>query len=312
MSLTTAGIRHYRTTAAVPNEAAATRQPRRRRVTDRSRTAWLMLSPLIIVNAVVVIGPSLLSVYYSFTDWSGYGTAHFIGLANYTAMYRDPEIRTAFVNNLIWTAGYLVVPMGLALFGAFLLSRIRRGQLLFRICFFVPYVLGAVLNCSVWRALLGPDTGISSVFNINPLGNPNLALGSVGLVNTWGWWGFLLVIFLAAMHGVNPALYEASELDGAGPFRQFISITLPSIRPTLIFLAFQTMIWSFLSFDYIWILTGGGPGGSSDLLSTVLYRDAFSAQRAGYGAAIGVLIALIAALVLSVYFVLRRRRGWEL
>ncbi|MEU9704020.1 sugar ABC transporter permease [Streptomyces sp. NPDC047981] len=284
----------------------------RRRATSTGRAAWVLLTPLIAINALVVAIPSLLSVYYSFTDWSGIGEARFIGLDNYTTMFTDPEIRIALGNNLLWTVGFLTFPMAMALAGAFLLTRIRRFQILFRICFFVPYVIGAVLNSAIWRVLLSPDTGIGSVFDINPLGDPDLALGSVGVVTTWGWWGFLLVIFLAAMRGVNPSVYEASELDGAGPLRQFLSITLPSIRPTFVFLALQTVIWSFMSFDYIFILTGGGPGGASDMLSTVLYRDSFSANRAGYGCAMGVLIALIAVAVLSVYYLLRRRKGWEL
>jgi raffinose/stachyose/melibiose transport system permease protein len=282
------------------------------RMSRQSRIAWSLTMPLILINLAVVIAPSIMSVYYSFTDWAGFGNAHFTGLKNYTIMFHDPEIRTAFLHNVIWTIGFLTIPMGMALGGAFLLTRIRRFQLLFRICFFVPYVLGAVLNSSMWRVLLSPTYGIGSLFNINPLGNRSLALASVGLVNTWGWWGFLLVIFLAAMRGVNPAIYEASELDGAGAWRQFISITLPSIRPTFVFLALQTVIWSFLSFDYVYILTGGGPAGATDMLSTVLYRDTFSSQRAGYGAAIGVLMALIAAVVLSTYLLMRRRRGWEL
>jgi raffinose/stachyose/melibiose transport system permease protein len=169
-----------------------------------------------------------------------------------------------------------------------------------------------VVNASIWRSILDPDTGIGNLLDINPLGNPDLALWSVAFVNNWAWWGFLLVVFLAAMQGVNPSLYEAAALDGAGPARQFWAVTLPGIRPTFAFLGLMTIIWSFLAFDYVYILTQGGPAGATDLLSTVLYRDAFSNLQGGYASAIGVVMALISAVVVTTYLVIRRVRQWDI
>jgi len=131
-------------------------------------------------------------------------------------------------------------------------------------------------------------------------------------VNTWSWWGFLVVVFLAAMQGVNPSLYEASGIDGANSWQQFRFITLPSIRPTLMFLGLMTIIWSFLVFDYIYILTQGGPAGATEVVSTVLYRDAFQNQEAGYAAAMGVVLAVISGLVVGVYQWVRRRKDWDI
>jgi raffinose/stachyose/melibiose transport system permease protein len=119
------------------------------------------------------------------------------------------------------------------------------------------------------------------------------------------------MVFLGAMQGVNPALYEASALDGAGPLRQFWSITLPSIRPTFMFLGLMTIIWSFLSFDYVYILTQGGPAGATDVMATLFYRDAFASRQGGYATAIGVVMALISAAVVTVYLYLRKRKGWD-
>jgi raffinose/stachyose/melibiose transport system permease protein len=113
------------------------------------------------------------------------------------------------------------------------------------------------------------------------------------------------------MQSVDPALYEASALDGASPWRQFRSITLPGIRPTLVFLVVQTIIWSFLAFDFVYILTQGGPAGATDVLSTLLYRNAFSNLEAGYASAIGVVMALFSAVVVVGYQVIRRVRQWD-
>jgi len=280
----------------------------------RRRTAllgWLFLVPLAIVNLGVVLGPSLQSVYYSFTDWSGIGDARFIGLANYARMLSDDEFGDALAHNLLWTLISLVIPTFLGLLGAFLLSRVRRGQVLFRLAYFLPYTVASVVSAAVWRSLLSPTEGFGEVFGLNFLGDRALALPSVAFVNTWAFWGFLVVVYLSAMQAVNPALYEAAALDGAGAVRQFVSITLPSIRPTLVFMTMQTVIWSFLAFDFVYILTRGGPAGATEVLSTYMYRTAFSDLDAGYASAIGIVLALLSGAIVAVYQILRRMRGWE-
>ncbi|MDN4640039.1 sugar ABC transporter permease [Agreia sp. PsM10] len=259
-------------------------------------------------------------MYYSFTDWNGIGQPNFIGLANYAEMLSSGAVLNAFVHNIVWTIFFLVVPMAMGLVGAFLLSRIRRGQVLFRVLFFIPYVLATVVSAAIWRQILDPrggigatlaDLGLPFLTDVNFLGNPSLALGSVAFINNWQWWGFLLVIFLAAMQSVDPALYEAARLDGAGPVREFWNITLPSIRPTFVFLSLMTVIWSFLVFDYIYVLTKGGPAGSTDVLSTLLYREAFENQRQGYASAVAMLLSVISAATVIGYFALRRRLKWD-
>lgn len=278
------------------------------------------MAPLLVVNALVIAIPGAESLWYSFTDWSGIGAAKFVGLSNYIRLFGDPEFHTALLHNLLWTAFFLTVPMAMGLFGAFLLSRIRRFQVLFRVLYFIPYVVATVVSGAIWQSLLNPDQGIGAglaelgipwLKNVNFLGDPHLALPTVAFVNTWQWWGFLVVIFLSAMQAVNPTLYEAVRLDGANAWQEFWHVTLPGIRPTLMFLALMTIVWSFLIFDYIYILTQGGPAGSTDVLGTLLYRDAFSNQEAGYAAAIGIVMALISMVSVS-GFVYLRRRGWDI
>jgi raffinose/stachyose/melibiose transport system permease protein len=113
------------------------------------------------------------------------------------------------------------------------------------------------------------------------------------------------------MQGVDPQLYDAAKMDGASRWQQYRHVTLPGIRPTLVFLVLMTIIWSLKAFDYIYILTQGGPAGSSDVVTTDMYREAFTNYRAGYAASLGLSMAFITALVLAVYSVLRKRRGWE-
>lgn len=308
------------TEAALPGPAA--RRPRQHRP-RRHRTrlaAWLFIAPLVIVNLLVISGPGLASLVFSFTDWDGLGSADFVGLQNYIELFGNPDVLSAIGHNLLWTLFFLIVPISMALLGAFLLSRLRRGQGVFRVLYFIPYVLATIVSATIWRQILSPTAGIGAGLShlgvdlfagVNFLGDPRLALGSVAFVNNWQWWGFLLVLFLAAMQGVNPALYEAARLDGANAWHEFWHITLPGIRPTFMFLVLMTVIWSFLVFDYIYILTQGGPAGSTDVLATVLYRTAFSEQRAGYASAMAMLLSVISAAVVAAYLFLRKKLDWE-
>lgn len=282
--------------------------------------AWVFIAPLLVVNLLVISGPGTASILLSFTDWDGLNPPQFVGLANYAEMLTSEAVLNALGHNVLWTIFFLTVPMSMGLVGAFLLSRLRRGQTLFRILYFIPYVLATVITAAIWRQILDPDGGIGAALaslgfpflaDVNFLGNPALALGSVAFVNNWQWWGFLLVIFLSAMQSVNPSLYEAAQLDGAGPLREFWHITLPSIRPTFVFLALMTIIWSFLVFDYIYVLTQGGPAGATDVLSTVLYREAFENRRQGYASAIAMLLTAISATTVLGYLALRRRMKWD-
>ncbi|MFJ8602434.1 carbohydrate ABC transporter permease [Streptomyces shenzhenensis] len=283
--------------------------------------AWLFMAPLVVVNLLVIAGPGLMSVYYSFTDWDGLDSPALVGFANYTAMFGDADFLRALLHNLLWTAFFLVVPMSLGLLGAFLLTRIKRFQLVFRVLYFVPYVIATVVSATIWRQILSPTSGIGPALgdlgipwlkDVNFLGDGDIALGTVAFVNNWQWWGFLVVIFLASMQSIEPSLYEAARMDGANTWREFWHITLPAIRPTFMFLSLMTVIWSFLVFDYIYILTQGGPAGSTDVLSTVMYRMAFEQQQAGYASAIGVVLALISAATVGGYLYLRRRLKWEM
>jgi len=299
--------------APAPAQAgAAARRGRRRAGLRRGLIFWAFLAPLLILNVLVVLGPSVATVYYSFTDWSGIGPATFIGLDNYTRAAADPAVRAALVHNAIWFVLFLSVPMALGLLGAYLLGQIRRGALLFRALYFIPYITASVVNAAIWKMLLSPNSGIGRYLGTDHawLGDTRTSLYSVNAVVDWHWWGFLAVIFFAAMQGVDPQLYDAAKVDGAGRWQQFTAVTLPGIRPTVVFVTLMTVIWSLKAFDYIYIMTHGGPAFSSDVVATRMYDEAFSNYSAGYAAALGLSMTAVTAVVLGAYQFLRRK-GWE-
>jgi len=299
----------------VPSAAVPT--PRRRH--RRRWVGWLFLLPLLALNLWVVSGPAIATVYYSFTDWSGIGPSRWVGLTNYRRMLHDDRLHEALVNNAIWFVLFLIVPTALGLFGAFLLSQIDRFQMLFRALFFIPYIVASVVNAALWTALMSPTNGIGHVLgemgvpwigDVALLGNRDTALYAVNFVVNWHFWGFLAVIYLAAMQGVDVELYNAAKVDGAGRWRQFLHVTLPGIRPTLFFIGLMTVIWTLKAFDYIWIMTEGGPANASEVVSTYMYKTALQQYDAGYAASLGLSMAFLTVIVVAVRQVVQRR-GWE-
>jgi len=277
---------------------------------------WLFILPVLSLYLLVVVGPSLFAIGYSLTDWSGIGPAEYIGLENFRKLFfDDPTFRDAFKNNVIWLVFFLTVPFALALVVASFLAGLRRGAMFYRTALFIPYILPSVIVASIWANLLSPRRGIGAQLaklgfeslNRAFLGNPDTALLSIAFVDNWHFWVFLVVLFLAAMQGITTDLYDAAKIDGANRWHEFIHVTIPGIRPTLLFMLMMVAIWSFLVFDYVWLLTQGGPAGSSEVLGTMLYKEAFARFEAGYASAIGLTISFFAAVILTVVAILRRR-----
>jgi raffinose/stachyose/melibiose transport system permease protein len=314
------GINVHETAARPYPRAAGQRRFWQSAFYRRKVVPWLFVLPILLLNVSVVAGPALAAFYYSMTDWSGLGRARFTGLDNFrTLFFDDPSFWHAFRNNLVWLGMFLTVPIAMALLAATLLAPIKRGAIFFRMTLFMPYVLPSVVVAAIWRGLMHPDRGLGAkladwgVGGLDKafLGDTQTVLPAIGFVDNWHWWGFLMVLFLASMQNIPPDLYEAAKLDGAGRWDEFRTVTLPGIRPTLVFMILMTSIWSFLTFDYIWILTQGGPAGASEVLSVLVVKNAFQRFEAGYAAAIGLTMSFFVGIVISIFLVLRKR-GWEI
>lgn len=285
----------------------------------RVMTGWLFMLPLVLVNTLVILGPSVATVYYSFTEWSGIGPAEWVGLQNYRDILSDGDFWSALWNNVLWTIMFLTVPIAMGLGGAFLLSQITHFQMIFRILFFLPYIMASVVNAALWQNILDPGRGIGSSLaalgvpwleGVSFFGSETLALPAVAFVDNWHWWGFVVLLFLTALQSVDKELYEAARMDGASRWQQFMNVTIPGIRATLVFVILMTIIGSLLVFDYIYIITQGGPAGASEVVGTLMYKEAFGRFEAGYAAALGLGLSFVSGLIVLVFIYLRRR-GWE-
>jgi raffinose/stachyose/melibiose transport system permease protein len=180
-------------------------------------------------------------------------------------------------------------------------------------------VIASVVNAQVWRNILNPSVGLGVQLaklglpwaDVKFFGDARAVLYTIAFVDNWHWWGFLVVLYLAAMQGVDFQLYEAARIEGASRWQEFRYVTLPGIRPTLFFTLLITVIFSFLVFDYVYILTQGGPANASEVLSTMSFKAAFARFDAGYAAAIALTTSVI-CLVVGLLFVFLRRSGWEI
>ena len=275
----------------------------------------LFVLPAVVYHAALVVIPALSTIYMAFYDWNGIGKGTFIGFQNFIELFtKDSVFPLALLNNLRWLIVFFFVPTTLGLVIAMLVSKQKKGQLIYRAIYFLPYVLASIVAGKIWSSLLSPYFGAGKMFKLLGwtdaskilwLGNPNIALYTVAFVDNWHYWGFVMVLFIAALHQVDNNLYEAARVEGAGKWQEFITITIPGIAPTLVFIVMTTMMWSFTTFDYIWAMTKGGPGQSTEILSTWIYKNAFINYRGGYANA---LCVVQLAFVLLVFLLQQRLR----
>ncbi|MGD1816303.1 MAG: carbohydrate ABC transporter permease [Pleomorphochaeta sp.] len=269
---------------------------------NTKKIAFLSLFPIFLYHFILVIVPSFNTIISSFTNWNGLRTKDFIGLMNYIELFNSSEFYEAFANNLKWMAIFITIPIAFSIIISYLLTHIKSGMFLFRMLYFLPYVISAAIAGKIFAAYYNPFFGINSWFDSIGLSAlsidwlaPKNALYSVAFVDMWHWWGFLLVIFLSALQQIDSMLYESAEIEGASEIQKLYYITIPSIKPTLIFIILISMVWSISTFDYVWVMTKGSVGSS--ILSTLMYKNSLLKYRAGYGCAISVIQGLLAFLI---------------
>lgn len=277
---------------------------------------WLYVVPTMIINFVIVLIPALLTIVLAFCNFDGLSMPTYAGLANFRALVDDRVFWVALGNNIIWTAVFLIVPIAMGLLAASMLLITRRGSNFFQVVYFLPVVIATVITARVWQGMIySPVTGVFGVLKQygisipNPLTQPSLALFGVATVDLWHWWGFLCVIFFAALRQVPQEQIEAARIEGASYFQMMRYVMLPGIRPTITLLMIMTVIWSFLAFDFVYILTQGGPAFSSELLSTLAYRQAFYELNVGRAAAAALVISLFGLVGTFFYVRIQTREG---
>jgi raffinose/stachyose/melibiose transport system permease protein len=300
---------------ALPAPAGMPGNRARLRRKKPSSRKWLFLLPALLVSLCVVLVPVITTTLLAFTDWNGFTMPRFVGLSNFVAIVQEARFWQAFMNNCIYTFLFATVPMVCSLFAAVLLMTVRRGRTFFQVVYFLPVTIATVILAQIWRSMIfSPTSGMVGWLQSvgipfdNPLVSPDTSLLGVLFVDMWSWWGYLTVIYFAALRQVDRSLIEAALVDGASRWQTFRHILLPTVLPTIMFMLLMSIIWSFKVFDWIYVLTEGGPGFSSEVLSTLAYKTAFQSFEVGRASAYSLSMSVLGMVAIVIYLRLQARR----
>jgi multiple sugar transport system permease protein len=272
--------------------------------------AWIFLTPAVIFLGIFILGPIAYLFFLSFTAGNFTSTgAYWVGLKNYLRLLLNPDFWQVLGNTFYFTVATvipsLVIPLGLAV----LLNRSIALREALRTTYFLPSIISLVAAGLGFRWLFQPEGPVNALLNsvgiapISWLGDTFWAMPVLIILSIWKQLGFNMVVFLAGLQAIPPSRYEAAELDGANSWQQFWHITLAGLRPTLIFATVTTVIFTLRSFEQVYVMTGGGPLNSTNLLVYYIYQEAFGQFDFGYAAAAATV--LLAVTLVLVYLQLR-------
>lgn len=281
---------------------------------------YLLVFPTLFFVLVFTVFPTLRLIYDSlFLSNQAVQIPQFIGVGNYVALFQDEAFRQVLFNTFLYGIVTVPVSIALALTLVILLNRKLRALGLYRLAYFYPAILPMVSAASIWLFMFTPDYGLVNIFfmslhlpNLNWLGEPNLALPALMIVGIWKQTGYLMIFYLAGLQALPQDVYEAAELDGAGPFAQARHLTLPLLTGTTLFVSTIAVLNAFQTVDQVYIMTGGGPNNATDMLLFNLWQTLFSFYDIGRANAISViLIATLLIFTISNFFYGERRTQYD-
>ena len=264
-----------------------------------------LVLPGLLLFVFAILAPICLSVYYGFTDYSGMGTADFIGLANYKELLHDKAFAISLRNSLLLAIGFICIQHPLAMIVAAVLDKLGgKGENFFRCVYFIPNVISVAVIAYLWKFIYNPDFGLLNNIikafggkgDINWFGT-DTAIWSVLIVLIWHGFGWGMLIYYTGIKNIDPTLYEAAAIDGASQTQTFLRITLPLMKPVIQVIVTMAVISALKQMETVYLLTNGGPGNSTQFAANYLYQQAFKAFKYGYGNAIGVVFIIICLIV---------------
>ncbi len=277
-------------------------------------TVAAFLVPSLLALLAFSIGPMVGTVWVSLQDWNLIRDAEFVGLGNYRELWGDDDFHRALTNTLYYLVGYLPLVMVGGLGLALLVNSKLKGVAVFRAMYFLPVVTSWVVVALLWKWLLNPSDGLVNwVLGLVGIDGPgwwtsrSWAMPSVILASAWKDLGFVMIILLAGLQSIDESLYEAAKIDGAGAWQRLRSITIPMLTPSLFFVTVISLINGFQVFDQVWVMTDGGPAGSSTVVVEQIVKNTFSFGRAGYASAMSVALFVIILAVTAVQMRMQKR-----
>lgn len=288
----------------------------RRFVATALLPAWAFL--------VLLIGYPLLKVLvdgFSHSNLVNPSVSGFAGVENYSDVLADPHFLGAVRSSLVWTIGSVVGEYALGLGSAVLLNRRLRGRGVFRMLTFVPWLVPIIVAGMTWEWMLNPDFGIVNAVlvrvgatdsPINFLGDSAWAMPTVIFVNIWRSFPYYTITFLAALQAIPPELKEAAQIDGASAWRSFWAVSFPQLRSPSLIIVFMHLIWTAVNFDFIWVMTQGGPNYATMTLPLLIYRYSMQDFNVGMASALSTIMLAATSLIFVVYYRMRRNLSEEI
>lgn len=277
------------------------------------------IGPALLMYALFFLLPLVQLVRLTFIRWDGLGPQTFVGIENYQTLIQDRFFWYAFRHNIYWMISAMIIPVFAGLFLAILLSRGKVfGRVFFRTIFFLPQVLSSVTVAMIWGWIYNPSYGalntLLSVVGLDSLRQgwlaSSFALPALFIAWSWVHYGFCMVIFIAALDGIDEVYFDAAKIDGANQWQQFVYILMPFIRGPITTVLLVTAISAFKVFDIIFVLTKGGPANTTMVIPMYMILNAFNFNKVGYGATIAITLGIL-VLTFSVIFLRVRKTFGE-
>jgi len=288
-------------------------------ILQRNKLAILIgLIPALLIYLIFSIIPILISIYYSFMDWNGFGSMKFVGLQNFIDIAKDPIFWKSVKNNLFVVIASVFGQIPIALGLALLLNRKLKGAKIFRTIGFMPVVISTVVISLTWNMLLNSEFGfVNQLLKVigleswqqNWLGDPKLSMISVCVTIIWQFVGLYFIIFLAALQNVPAEVLEAAQIDGASGWKRTFFITIPMIWDTIILAVILCISGSLKTFDLIYVMTNGGPAHSTEVMAIYMYEKTFSSMKYGYGSAVSLYIFVFSLVLIWVSRMILQRKS---
>ena len=277
---------------------------------SKKNTKIIMIMPAVILFTVFYLAPIFISVYYSFTDFSGIGAAKFIGFKNYQVLLNDKFFFIALKNTFIILIGITITILPLSFIVALLLEKPFRGSGVVQSMIFAPNVIAPILVGLIWLFILDPKMGMINAilrsiglsdYQQQWIGGKTLTPYSVAFVYLWQVLGFYTTINMAGLRSIPADIYEAAEIDGANYFQRIRKITIPMMKNTIVINTILIITGGFKIFETVKQLTNGGPNHMSDVLVTYMYDTTFTSSRYGYGMAVAT-VSFVLCLIFSIIY----------
>jgi raffinose/stachyose/melibiose transport system permease protein len=279
-----------------------------KRIRRETIAGWLFVLPALLMYAVFVLVPLLLTIAYSFFHWDGVGPATWVGLKNYVTIFDVPDLLGTIYNAFLLVLWFSFIPVGLGLVVASLIHRIAIGRFgeIARTVLFLPQIIPLVAAGIIWGWLLSLSGLVNEIlsavglgqYTTAWLGDFDWALPAVGVIGIWVLLGFCTVLLLTGMTKVDPALYESARIDGASWFREFVGITVPLLRYEIGVCLTVTVIAALAAFDIVYVSTAGGPGNSTAVPGIEIYILAFTQRDIGLASALAVMLMILVIVVI--------------